>query len=109
MNNILAIKIIGGIVVLQVLVYVLKHIIKQRRPQQCVGKVCTTWGMPSGRATLYGFLATILAKNVKEFNYRMAIFLLSFVGLASKVILYQHSYYQLLAGYIIGSSVALVL
>lgn len=109
MDNILAIKIIGGIVVLQVLVFVLKHLIKQKRPSQCIGKVCKTWGMPSGRGTLYGFLATILAKNIKDFNYRIAIFLFSFVGLASKVFLYQHSYYQLLIGYIIGSSFALVL
>jgi len=106
MNKILAVKIIGGIVLLQIIVYILKHLIKQKRPNKCIGKVCSTWGFPSGRATLYGFLATILAKNVQEFNYKIIIIVFSFIGLTSKVFLYQHSYSQLIAGYILGSSVA---
>jgi len=98
MEDIVAIKLLGGITFTFFIVKILKKIIKQNRPIKS-----KTYGMPSSRSSLVAFIITFLLLN---YNYKNKTkYLLSFFGLISiymKYYLKEHSFKQLLVGIILG-------
>ena len=96
-----------GIILCHIITLIIKNVIKQKRPNKCIGTICSTFGMPSGRATIVGFITTFLALSVKKNIY--GIYLISFLALIPKYILYQHDLKQLFAGLCLGIFIAIVL
>ena len=79
-------------------------IVKEKRPDKCIGEVCSTYGFPSGRSTIYGFIASFLFLKTP---YGFGIIPISFLGILSKYFLYQHSLKQLIFGYLIKHQILL--
>ena len=95
-----------GIIFCQYFVFFLKKIVKEKRPDKCIGDVCSTYGFPSGRSTIYGFIAFFLFLKTPN---GLGIIPISFLGILSKYYLYQHSLKQLIFGYLLGIIIALIL
>lgn len=103
MNDKDAIKLLVGIFLSFVIAKVLKRIIKQGRPIK--GK---TYGMPSSRATLMTFIVVfLLSYNFKD-KTKFIIIVLGLLTLFMKYYLKEHSFNQLLAGFILGLLIAYI-
>jgi len=101
MNDKDAIKLLVGIFLSFVIAKVLKRIIKQGRPIK--GK---TYGMPSSRATLMTFIVVfLLSYNFKD-KTKFIIIVLGLLTLLMKYYLKEHTFNQLLAGFILGLLIA---
>ena len=105
MNDKDAIKLLVGIFLSFVIAKVLKRIIKQGRPIK--GK---TYGMPSSRSTLMTFIVVflLLSYNFKD-KTKFIIIVLGLLTLFMKYYLKEHSFNQLLAGFILGLLIAYII
>tara|TARA_B100000927_G_scaffold42218_1_gene30082 strand:+ start:8713 stop:9060 length:348 start_codon:yes stop_codon:yes gene_type:complete len=101
MNNVDVCLFITGIISLQIVVKILKRIIKQKRPSQ---KLNSDYGMPSTRAAVVLFIATYLFLTTKNLSKITKIFILMFALLSCymKYYLKEHSLEQLIVGGLIG-------
>ena len=99
MNNNQISKFVIGIIMLQILVKLLKNIIKQSRPIKS-----KTFGMPSTRAAVISFICIFIYLHNKNIN-NTTLYILIIVPIVSclmKYVLKEHSFLQLLIGSIIG-------
>ena len=101
MNNVDIKLFFFGIISLQVIVKILKRLIKQKRPSQ---KLKSDYGMPSTRAAVVSFIATYLILIVKNLSLETKILAGIFVitSCYMKYHLKEHSIGQLLIGGSIG-------
>ena len=101
MNNVDINLFFFGIISLQVIVKILKRLIKQKRPSQ---KLKSDYGMPSTRGAVISFIATYLILIIKNLSLETKIFAGIFVLTSCyiKYYLKEHSIEQLLVGGSIG-------
>tara|TARA_B100000408_G_C10170690_1_gene170456 strand:+ start:248 stop:574 length:327 start_codon:yes stop_codon:yes gene_type:complete len=99
-----AIKLLGGILFAFVLVKILKRIIKQSRPIKS-----ETLGMPSSRSTIMAFIVVFLLLNYKfKDETKILLFLFTFLTVYIKYYLKEHSFNQLVVGFILGTIIAYI-
>ena len=104
MNDREAVLLAGGILFVQLLVKVLKKILRQPRPTSTL----QTYGMPSSRAAIVFFIIVYMMLKVTNIE-RITVIILLIVGVAScasKYLMREHTMKQLVAGSIVGTSVA---
>jgi len=99
MDNIeISVFFIGALVV-RVIGKWLKRVIKQDRPVPS-----NSYGMPSGRGVIVGFMATyffLLFPNMENLT-RLVIIISSFFAMWMKYYLLEHTIKQLIAGLVVG-------
>jgi membrane-associated phospholipid phosphatase len=104
MNDREAVLLASGILFVQLLVKVLKKILRQPRPTSTL----QTYGMPSSRAAIVFFIIVYMMLKVNNIE-RITVIILLIVGVAScasKYLMREHTMEQLVAGSIVGTSVA---
>lgn len=97
-----------GILIVQLLVKIIKKIVRQPRPN---GSTLKTYGMPSSRTAIVFFVITYLILSLKNKTVSKITILLS-VGLLSafvKWIMKEHSFVQLFVGTFIGILIGFIL
>tara|TARA_B100001057_G_scaffold484687_1_gene563156 strand:+ start:783 stop:1133 length:351 start_codon:yes stop_codon:yes gene_type:complete len=92
---------IFGLISIQILIKILKKIIRQKRPIQ---KEHTDFGMPSTRAGLVFFIASYILLSISSLSFETKILIIAFAFCSSlmKVILKVHTIFQITVGGIIG-------
>jgi acid phosphatase family membrane protein YuiD len=91
-------KLLVGIVSLQLLIKYLKSYIKEERPVKS-----KTYGMPSSKAATLGFIVTyMLLNHVLKLSTQLLVLLSFIVGLYMKYHLNEHTPKQLIVGGMIG-------
>ena len=108
MNNVDVKLFFFGIISLQVIVKILKRLIKQKRPSQ---KLKSDYGMPSTRAAVVSFIATYLILIVKYLSLETKILAGVFVVTSCymKYHLKEHTLEQITIGGLIGIIVGVIL
>ena len=106
MNDRTIIKLIVGLLFIQVCVKILKRVIKQNRPIQPKD---SDYGMPSTRAASVFFIAVYLIQVLPKLQTMTKYLLILFAISSSymKYYLMEHSFIQLFVGACIGIAVAL--
>lgn len=100
------IKLGVGIIIIQLLVKIIKKIVRQPRPKNPLGNKLKTFGMPSSRSAIVFFVITYLILSLKNKTISKIAILLSvgFLSAFIKFIMKEHSFLQLLVGTLIGIS-----
>ena len=97
-------KILIGLIILKLLIYILKRLFDQNRPN---GK---KYGMPSFTGAYTGFLLTYLIKNSKlNLNLISLSIIFIIVNYTLKLSTYEHNLKQLIIGTILGCFIGIIL
>ena len=99
MNDKHILKFFIGLITLQLIVKVIKNIIKDKRP---ISK--RTYGMPSTRSAFIFYIITYFMINFKLYNATKLLLLLgALISVYAKYYMREHTFNQLLVGAMIGS------
>lgn len=102
MNDINSIKLIGGILITQIIVKILKKYFKIQRPIKT-----KTYGFPSSRAAVITFIVSfIILTNKLQQKTKIIIISIAAISIILKMFLKEHYFDQLFVGSIIGFIIA---
>tara|TARA_Y100000992_G_scaffold43926_1_gene25092 strand:+ start:1266 stop:1616 length:351 start_codon:yes stop_codon:yes gene_type:complete len=92
---------IFGLISVQIIIKILKRIIRQKRPIQ---KKYSDFGMPSTRAGFVFFIASYLLLSITDLSFetKMLIIVFAFCSCLMKVFLKEHTSLQIIVGGFIG-------